>query len=445
VQAADAQALYARPYGPIATVLAPNGDAYLAFPRIGGEIQVLVRRAWTGRWTPLPVFGSATAVTSFVPVITLSANARTLDILWLDRTSPPGSSLGYTIRSARLDGVTWQPLTAGGVPGVGSFVTAAMGAGGAAVVAGATTENRIVATTRSSSGAGWNAPAELATVAGSVAAVPILDLGAAAGRDASLLATWIGLPVGASAVHGFVARRRPGAATWDAPADLGLAADLAPSATTNRRGDLAVVWAELPSPLDEGPGPLLLARQPAGGVLSAPVRVAALGGSAPYLADDGALVLATFRGLNTATFGSSLLSQERPGAAVRAWAGFGGSTRAFAAGGRSALLVSSAPEEFGAASYVGMDRLGPLGLEPPAAARAGGAVSVRLNLWRRTRVTVRLRGGRARASVTRILPTGRSVVRLRLPDAPGAYLVDASGREVSGTRSSTQRAVVHAR
>jgi len=114
----------------------------------------------------------------------------------------------------------------------------------------------------------------------------------------------------------------------------------------------------------------------------------------------------------------------------------------FAPAEGSALLFSSAPEEGEAAMYVGVDRLGPLGLRAPAAARAGGTVNVRLNLWRRTRVTVRLLGGRTRTSVTRVLPAGRSVVRLRLPPAAGAYVVDAAGRELPGRASLRQQAVV---
>jgi len=110
VQVADATAQAGRTSGSTPTILAANGDAYLAYVRAGVGIEVLVRRGWTGRWVQRPVPDGAGAYVYVDPVMTLSADGRTLDLLWLDPTPPVGASAGFTVRSARLEGSAWQPL-----------------------------------------------------------------------------------------------------------------------------------------------------------------------------------------------------------------------------------------------------------------------------------------------------------------------------------------------
>lgn len=422
-------------FGGSVTTVGPRGDAVIAVARTGG-LRVLVRRGWSGRWLDLSPPGAASLHS---PALALSRGGRALDLLWFeDRASE------RVVRGARLVGATWTPSPDVALAPRGTFSDAAVAAGGKAVAVTTTAEGRIVASIRPGHDVAWEGPVELARMDLPTFGPTGVYVDAATGRDGSLLVTWNGVPPGGDRSHAFVARRRPGAAAWDAPIDLGVGESDA-AVDTNVAGALAAGWPESPSHSDEGPGPFVLRVAPAAGALGAPVTIRASGAAQLRIDDRGRAVMAAFAGLNVASSGATLLFQDRPGGPVRRTPWLIGDASAFAAGERSALLAGGSTNDGRGPHYVGVDGLGPLGLRAPATARAGGSIRVRLELWRRTRVTVRLLGGPARDVVTRTLPAGRSTVRLRLPARAGTYLVRAVGREPAGRPGLHQRALVRVR
>src|SRR5690606_18542616 len=134
------------------------------------------------------------------------------------------------------------------------------------------------------------------------------------GADGSLLASWRAGAAG-EPLHGWIARRRPGAPAWDAPVGVG-GADFTPQVTTAPTGELAAVWTRGPMAQAAG-GPLMLARQGAGGPWPAGRPIARAGLGVPSLAADGALIVDVSLGINTASLRHQVLLQRAADGPVR--------------------------------------------------------------------------------------------------------------------------------
>ncbi len=427
----------------VEAALGANGDAFVAYPAPSGLV-VKVRRGWTGRWRDLsPPAAAGAEVSSIRLALTPGSRGRLLDVLWVEDGVPGPGTGGLVLRGARRTASTWlqAPDAPGGAPGA-----VALASGGAALAVSATPDGHVRAVSRGGIHDAWEGPVEVARV-GVPTSVPLgVRVSATAAANGLLVAGWTGIPPGGTTRHAFVARRLPGAPTWDPPTDLGEGVR-PPAASVSGGGSIAVAWPGAEGDSDVGPEPLLFRTVPP---LSGPpsdtletlTLLPAAGAAEPRFAADGSWVAGIFPGENAASSSGLIAFADRPGGRVRRTPILVGDSRGFAAGERSALLAVAAPARGTKPALVGVDDLGPLGLSSPGRVRAGTTVGVRFQLWRRTRVALSVLGTPARPAVVRTLPAGRSVIRVPLPARPGTYVIRATGREPGGRSGLRQQATV---
>ncbi len=428
-------------WGGVQSALGANGDAYVAYAAPGGGLTVKVRRGWTGPWRDIsPASAAGGTVADIRLATTPGSRGRLLDMIWVEHPPPGTGRTGLVLRGARRTATSWirQP----DAPMVGTGI--ALAPGGAAIVVGATSDGRILASVRGGFNGTWDGPVELARVAGSPMGPAGIYVSASASPTGIVVAGWTGIPAGAATHHVFVAQRLTAAPSWPAPVDLGEGTS-PPGTSVSPVGSVAAAWPVAEGGSDSGPEPILVRVAPPGGAFGAPTAIPTKGFPEPRLAADGSWVAVVEQGLNIASSAGLITFADTPAGPVRRTPILLGSAGASDAGARSALLAVSQPEDARTiVALVGVDRLGPLGLAVPGQVRAGTSVTVRLELWRRSRVALTVRGTRLPA-IVRTLPAGRSVVRVPLPARAGTYTVRAIARELTGRSGLRQEAVVRAR
>ncbi|MGD9573420.1 MAG: hypothetical protein AB7V62_16195 [Thermoleophilia bacterium] len=423
-------------WGGVQSALGANGDAYVAYPAPGGGLAVKVRRGWTGPWRDIsPASAAGAEVTGIRLATTPGSRGRLLDVLWVEDRVPGPATGGQVLRGARRTASSWIPQP--DAPMAGTSI--ALAPGGAAITVASTPDGRILASVRGGFNGTWDGPVELARVAGAPIGPAGIHVSASVSRTGVVSAGWTGIPAGATTHHAFVAQRLTAAPAWGAPVDLG--EGLSAPRTAVSGGGTFAGWAVS----DDDRSPTAVRIAPPGGPFGAPASIPFTGALRPRLSADGSWLAAVFQGANVASSAALMVFADTPAGPVRRTPILLGSAGASDAGARSALLAVSQPEDGRAiVALVGVDRLGPLGLAAPGRVRAGTSVAVRLELWRRTRVALTVRGTRLPA-IVRTLPAGRSVVRVPLPARAGTYTVRAIGRELTGRSGLRQEVVVRAR
>lgn len=420
--------------------LQPNGDAAIVQTHPDGGFATFVRRGWTGGWRQVDTLEVPPGA---VPTGSVSARlGGGFDLAWFTQSFAGGHWGAGSHQTAQLRDGRWHAEPVHIFPP--GYLSLAWAQGGAVLAVGGTDDGEIWATARPNPAAAWEPPTLLATGAPPPFLPPLAGSSPSAriGADGSLLASWRAGTAGGP-LHGWIARRRPGAATWDAPVDVGIA-DSTPQVTTGPTGELAAVWPRNPGEEDVG-GPLMLIRQAPGAPWPAARPIAGVGLGSPSLDADGTLTVHVGVGVNTATYGRFTLIQGRADGPVRVLRTPRATEWDSASTPRFSLSVGSSPGDADGPVYYDMDRLGPVGLVTPARARAGAAVGVRVHLWRPARVAVTVGRGSARTTVTRRLPAGRSVIRMRIPRRTGPVLVVATAREHPRSAPLRQRATIRVR